>query len=60
MTSVYSTRELRPVPKLLIQMVKDPASLSVVYHRGNGEGRGGEGSHPVTTTEQVCQGNLAQ
>lgn len=32
MTSVYSTRELRPVPKLLVEMVKDPSSLSVIYH----------------------------
>ena len=32
MTSVTSTRELRPIPKQLIQMTKDPSSLSVTYH----------------------------
>ena len=32
MTSVTSTRELRPVPKMLIEMVKDPSSLNVIYH----------------------------
>lgn len=42
MTSVYSTRELRPVPKLLVEMVKDPSSLSVVYHGRRGKEGGGE------------------
>lgn len=42
MTSVYSTRELRPVPKLLVEMVKDPSSLSVTYHGRRGKERGGE------------------
>ena len=32
MTSVTSTRELRPVPKMLQEMVKDPTSLRVMYH----------------------------
>ena len=49
MTSVLSTRELRQVPELLVQMVKDPASLPVIYHGGRGEGEGGKVSHL-----QVC------
>lgn len=32
MTSVTSTRELRPVPKLLTQVKKDPSTLPVIYH----------------------------
>jgi hypothetical protein len=40
MPSVLSTRELRPVPELLVQMVKDPASLPVIYHGGRGKGEG--------------------
>ena len=65
MTSVSSTRELRPVPKMLIQMVHDLSSLPVIYHgwskeegggEGGGEGREPEGSHPVNTpVEQVCR-----
>ena len=43
MTSVTSTRELRPVPRQLVQMVRDPASLSVIYHGGaRGEERDSE------------------
>ena len=65
MTSVSSTRELRPVPRMLIQMVQDLSSLPVIYHGwskeeggGEGGGEGGaegreperdEGSHPVNT-----------
>ena len=37
MTSVTSTRELRPVPKQLIQMMKDPNSLRVIYHGYHGD-----------------------
>lgn len=50
MTSVYSTRELHPVPKLLVEMVKDPSCLSVIYHgktktrkEGGGEQQEGQG-----------------
>lgn len=69
MTSVYSTRELRPVPKLLVEMVKDPSSLSVIYHgkegggervsqRGEREGAW-KGEDPITATDRVCtQGSI--
>ena len=39
MTSVTSTREVRPVPKMLLEMVRDPTSLPVMYHGASKQGK---------------------